>query len=165
MEIYEMTALQVAEKIKNKEITSMDAVESVAKAVEQRDATYNCYVSFDKDEALQQAELVQKRIDAGETTSLFAGVPIAIKDNICEKGKLTSCSSKILSNFRPPYNATVINKLVDADMVPLGKVNMDEFAMGSTTETSAYGVTKNPRNPEHVPGGSSGGSAAAVAAN
>ena len=108
-----MTALQVAEKIKNKEITSMDAVESVAKAVEQRDATYNCYVSFDKDEALQQAELVQKRIDAGETTSLFAGVPIAIKDNICEKGKLTSCSSKILSNFRPPYNATVINKLVD----------------------------------------------------
>ena len=102
MEIYEMTALQVAEKIKNKEITSMDAVESVAKAIEQKDGTYNCYVSLDKESALQQAERVQKKIDSGEATSLFAGVPIAIKDNICEKGKLTSCASKILSNFIPP---------------------------------------------------------------
>ncbi|WP_296968692.1 Asp-tRNA(Asn)/Glu-tRNA(Gln) amidotransferase subunit GatA, partial [uncultured Eubacterium sp.] len=164
MEIYEMTALQVAEKIKNKEITSMDAVESVAKAIEQKDGTYNCYVSLDKESALQQAELVQKKIDSGEATSLFAGVPIAIKDNICEKGKLTSCASKILSNFKPPYNATVINKLNDADMVTFGKVNMDEFAMGSTTETSFYGPTKNPWDITRVPGGSSGGAAASVAA-
>lgn len=144
MEIYEMTALQVAEKIKNKEITSMDAVESVAKAIEQKDGTYNCYVSLDKESALQQAERVQKKIDSARPHHCLHGVPIAIKDNICEKGKLTSCASKILSNFKPPYNATVINKLNDADMVTFGKVNMDEFAMGSTTETSFYGPTKNP---------------------
>lgn len=165
MEIYEMTALQVAEKIKNKEITSMDAVESVAKAIEEKDTTYNCYVSFDKNEALERAEQVQKKIDAGESVSVLAGVPIAIKDNICEKGKLTSCASKILYNFKPPYNATVINKLNDADMVPFGKVNMDEFAMGSTTETSYYGATKNPWDITKVPGGSSGGAAASVAAD
>lgn len=165
MEIFEMTALEVAQKIRNKEITSMDAVESVAKAIETKDSTYNCYTSFDKDMALERAELVQKKIDSGEATSLLAGVPIGIKDNICEKGKLASCSSKILYNFKPPYNATVINKLLDADMVPFGKLNMDEFAMGSTTETSYYGATKNPWDIERVPGGSSGGAAAAVAAD
>lgn len=164
MEIFEMTALEVAEKIRNKEITAMDAVESVAKSYEAKDSTYNCYTAFDKDAALERAELVQKRIDSGEATSPLAGVPIGIKDNICEKGKLTSCSSKILYNFKPPYNATVINKLNDADMVPLGKLNMDEFAMGSTTETSYYGATKNPWDITRVPGGSSGGAAAAVAA-
>lgn len=165
MEIFEMTALQVAQKIREKEITSMDAVESVAESIEKRDVTYNCYVSLDKDAALRRAQEVQKKIDAGESTSVLAGVPIAIKDNICEKGKLTSCASKILYNFRPPYNATVINKLNDADMIPFGKVNMDEFAMGSTTETSYYGSTKNPWDVSKVPGGSSGGAAAAVAAD
>lgn len=165
MEIFEMTALQVAEKIRNKEITAMDAVESVAKSIEQKDETYNCYVSYDKDDALERAQQVQKKIDAGESTSPLAGVPIAIKDNICEKGRLTSCASKILYNFKPPYNATVINKLNDADMVPFGKVNMDEFAMGSTTETSYYGSTKNPWDITKVPGGSSGGAAASVAAD
>lgn len=165
MKIYEMTALQVAEKIRNKEITSMDAVESVASAIEAKDSTYNCYVSFDKDMALKQAEIVQKKIDEGKTASPLAGVPIAIKDNICEKGKITSCSSKILYNFKPPYNATVVNRLLDADMVPFGKVNMDEFAMGSTTETSYYGATKNPWDITRVPGGSSGGAAACIAAD
>ncbi len=165
MEIYEMTALEVAQKIKNKEITAVDAVKSVAKAVESKDKTYNCYASFDKDAALQQAEIVQKRIDSGESTSPLAGVPVGIKDNICEKGKLTSCSSKILYNFKPPYDATVINRLKAADMVPLGKLNMDEFAMGSTTETSYYGETKNPWDITRVPGGSSGGAAASVAAD
>ncbi|WP_177917997.1 Asp-tRNA(Asn)/Glu-tRNA(Gln) amidotransferase subunit GatA [uncultured Eubacterium sp.] len=165
MEIYEMTALQVAEKIKNREITAMDAVESIAKAIELRDETYNCYTSFDKNSALENAERVQKKIDAGEPVSELAGVPIAIKDNICEKGKLTSCASKILYNFKPPYNATVINKLDACDMIAFGKVNMDEFAMGSTTETSFYGATKNPWDVTRVPGGSSGGAAASVAAD
>lgn len=163
MEIYEMTALQVAQKIKDKEITAMDAVESVAKAVENREKTYNCYTSFDKNIALEQAELVQKKIDNGESSSPLAGVPVAIKDNICTKGQLTTCSSKILNNFKPPYDATVITKLKDADMIPLGKLNMDEFAMGSTTETSYFGETKNPWDITRVPGGSSGGAAASVA--
>lgn len=163
MEIYEMTALQVAQKIKDKEITAVDAVESVAKAVANRDKIYNCYTSFDKDIAIEQAEFVQKKIDCGESTSPLAGVPIAIKDNICTKGQLTTCSSKILHNFRPPYDATVITRLKGADMIPLGKLNMDEFAMGSTTETSYFGETKNPWDVTRVPGGSSGGAAASVA--
>ncbi len=165
MEIYEMTAFETSEKIKNREITAMDAVESVAKAVESKDKTYNCYTSFDKEIAFEQAEQVQKRIDNGELVSELAGVPIAIKDNICTKGQLTTCSSKILYNFKPPYNATVINKLKEADMIPLGKLNMDEFAMGSTTETSYFGATKNPWDINKVPGGSSGGAAASVAAD
>ena len=165
MEIYEMTALEVAEKIKNKEISAAEAVESVAKSVEQKDDTYNCYTSFDKESALAQAELVQKKINSGESVSPLAGVPVGIKDNICTKGQITSCASKILYNFKPPYDATVINKLKAADMIPLGKLNMDEFAMGSTTETSYYGETKNPWDITRVPGGSSGGAAASVAAD
>lgn len=165
MNIYEMTALEVAEKIRNKEITAMDAVESVAQAVESRDKTYNCYTHFNKELALEKAEKAQKLIDSGNATSLLAGVPVAIKDNICTKGDITSCSSKILYNFKPPYDATVIQKMDAAGIVPCGKVNMDEFAMGSTTETSFYGATKNPWDIEKVPGGSSGGAAAAVAAD
>lgn len=165
MEIYEMTALEVAEKIKNKEISAAEAVESVAKSVEQKDDTYNCYTSFDKESALAQADLVQKKINSGESVSPLAGVPVGIKDNICTKGQITSCASKILYNFKPPYDATVINKLKAADMIPLGKLNMDEFAMGSTTETSYYGETKNPWDITRVPGGSSGGAAASVAAD
>ena len=165
MEIYEMTALEVAEKIRNKEITAVDAVNSVAKAVDEKDKTYNCYTHFDKELALEKAEKAQKLIESGEATSVLAGVPVAIKDNICTKGDITSCSSKILYNFKPPYDATVVKKLEAAGIVPCGKVNMDEFAMGSTTETSFYGATKNPWDVTRVPGGSSGGAAAAVAAD
>lgn len=165
MEIFEMTALETAKLIKNKEITAMDAVESVAKAIEQRDKTYNCYTHFDKAIALENAEKAQKLIDEGKTDSPLAGVPVAIKDNICTKGEITSCASKILYNFKPPYDATVIKKLNAAGIVPCGKVNMDEFAMGSTTETSYYGATKNPWDITRVPGGSSGGAAACVAAD
>lgn len=165
MEIYELSALETAQLIKNGEITAVDAVEAVAKSVEARDEKFNCYTSFDKASALEKAEAVQKRINAGEELSVLAGVPVAIKDNICTKGEVTSCASKILYNFKPPYNATVINKLNEAGIVPCGKVNMDEFAMGSTTETSFYGATRNPWNTERVPGGSSGGAAASVAAD
>lgn len=164
MQICEMTALELAEKIRQKEITAPQAVEAVAKAVEQRDETYNCYISFDKESALQNAENVQNKINSGEDVGILAGVPIGIKDNICVKGQPTTCASKMLENFVPPYDATVINKLYDGGMIPLGKLNMDEFAMGSTTETSLFGETKNPWNIAHVPGGSSGGAAAAVAA-
>lgn len=165
MEIYELSALETAQLIKNGEITAVDAVEAVAKSVEARDEKFNCYTSFDKASALEKAEAVQKRIDAGEELSVLAGVPVAVKDNICTRGEVTSCASKILYNFKPPYNATVINKLNEAGIVPCGKVNMDEFAMGSTTETSFYGATRNPWNTERVPGGSSGGAAASVAAD
>ncbi|MCD8241403.1 MAG: Asp-tRNA(Asn)/Glu-tRNA(Gln) amidotransferase subunit GatA, partial [Lachnospiraceae bacterium] len=114
--------------------------------------------------ALREAEAVQQRIASGELTGPLAGVPVAIKDNMCTEGKLTTCSSKILYNFKPTYTAEAVLNLRKAGAVVIGKTNMDEFAMGSTTETSFFGPTKNPWNPEHVPGGSSGGSCAAVAA-
>ena len=136
MEIYEMTALEIAQKIKNREISCEDAVLSVAKSIEEKDGTYNCYTSFDRETALEKAKAAQKLIDSGSAVSPLVGVPVAIKDNICTKGETTSCASKILYNFKPPYDATVIKKLTAAGMVPCGKVNMDEFAMGSTTETS-----------------------------
>lgn len=164
MEIYEMTALQVAQKIKDKEFSCEDAVNALAKSIEEKDGTYNCYTAFDKEAALKKAREAQKLIDSGDAESPLAGVPVAIKDNICTKGEITSCASKILYNFKPPYDATVVKKLTAAGMVPCGKVNMDEFAMGSTTETSFYGATKNPWDINKVPGGSSGGAAAAVAA-
>lgn len=165
MEICEMTALEVAQKIRNKEISCEDAVNGVADGIENKDKTYHCYTAFDRETALQKAKAAQKLIDSGNADSPLAGVPVAIKDNICTKGETTSCASKILYNFKPPYDATVIKKLTAAGMVPCGKVNMDEFAMGSTTETSYYGATKNPWDTNKVPGGSSGGAAAAVAAD
>lgn len=160
-----MTALETARRIKNREISCEDAVISVAKSIEKKDRIYNCYTHFDAEAALEKARNAQKRIDSGEVSSPLAGVPVAVKDNICTKGEITSCASKILYNFKPPYDAAVIRKLNEAGMVPCGKVNMDEFAMGSTTETSYYGATKNPWDINKVPGGSSGGAAAAVAAD
>ena len=165
MEIFEMTALETAEKIKSGEISCRDAVESVAKSINARDEKFNCYTHFDLDLALANADAAQKLIDSGSAVSPLAGVPVAIKDNICTKGDITSCASKILYNFKPPYDATVVKKLTAAGMIPCGKVNMDEFAMGSTTETSYYDATKNPWNVSRVPGGSSGGAAASVAAD
>lgn len=132
--------------------------------IKERDEKVNAFVSVFEDEAIKQAEEVQAKIDAGELTSPLAGVPMAIKDNICTKDRLTTCGSKMLHNFKPPYNATVTEKLESAGAVVLGKLNMDEFAMGGSTETSYFGATGNPWDVTRVPGGSSGGSAAAVAA-
>lgn len=162
--ICEMTALEISTAIKNKEITVEEAVNAFFDAIDKYDTKLHCYNTVCKDEALKRAKEVQQGIDSGKYTGRLAGVPIGVKDNICTKDILTTCSSKILENFIPTYNATVINRLNDEGMVVIGKLNMDEFAMGSTTETSATGVTHNPWDIEKVPGGSSGGAAAAVAA-
>lgn len=164
MDIRNLTALETGAAIREKKITVREAVESYFAAIEENDEKYHCYNTLCKEAALSRADEVQKGIDDGTYTSPLSGVPIGVKDNICTKGVRTTCSSKILENFVPPYDATVIRRLHDAGMVILGKLNMDEFAMGSTTETSYTGVTHNPWNLDCVPGGSSGGAAAAVAA-
>ena len=164
MNILDMTAVSLGAAIKNKEVTVLEATEAVLAQIEAKESAYHCYVTVDWKGALAAAERIQRKIDAGELTGPLAGVPVAIKDNMCTEGMLTTCSSKILGNFVPTFSSEAVLNLQKAGAVILGKTNMDEFAMGSTTETSAFGVTKNPRNPEHVPGGSSGGSAAAVAA-
>ena len=164
MELEKLTALQLGEKIKQRQVSVLDGVKTVFEQIEKQDSEVHAYLDTYKEEAYKRAEEVQKGIEDGTYTSPLAGVPIAIKDNICINGKKTTCASKILENFVPQYNAGVIDRLERAGLVIIGKTNMDEFAMGSTTETSAYGITRNPWNLEHVPGGSSGGSCAAVAA-
>ena len=158
-----MTALQLGQMIKKKEVSVKEAVQESLAQIADLDETLGRFVTVDEEGALKRAEEVQKGIDDGTITGALAGVPVAVKDNICTKDLLTTCSSKILSNFVPPYSAQAVDNLKAAGAVIVGKTNMDEFAMGSTTETSAYGVTRNPWNTEHVPGGSSGGSCAAVA--
>ena len=165
MGLLDLTAVELGKKIKAGEVSVVEATKAALDQIKEKDDLYNCYVIVDEEGALKQAEEVQKKIDAGELTGPLAGVPVAIKDNMCTKGLLTTCSSKILENFVPTYTAEAVLNLEKAGAVILGKTNMDEFAMGSTTETSYYGVTRNPHNPDHVPGGSSGGSCAAVAAN
>lgn len=165
MGLLDMTAVELAKAIKEGKTTAVEAMEAVIAQIEHTESEYNCYVTFDKEAALNEAKETQKKIEAGTLNGLLAGVPVAIKDNMCTEGVLTTCSSKILENFIPQFSSEAVIRLKEAGAVMIGKTNMDEFAMGSTTETSAFGVTKNPRNPQHVPGGSSGGSAAAVAAN
>ena len=164
MDILSLTAVELAKAIREGKTTAVEATQAVLDEIAAGEDTYHCYVTVERDKALQQAAEVQKKIEAGELTGPLAGVPFAIKDNMCTEGTLTTCSSKILENFIPTFSAEAVLNLEKAGAVILGKTNMDEFAMGSTTETSYYGMTRNPRNPEHVPGGSSGGSAAAVAA-
>ncbi len=162
MDLMSLTAVELGQKIKNKEVTVKEAVEESLRRIDALEKDINSFVTVDKEGALKQAEEVQKKIDSGELTGPLAGVPVAIKDNMCTKGLLTTCSSKILGNFVPTYTATAVEKLKEAGAVIIGKTNMDEFAMGSTSETSYYGATKNPWDLNRVPGGSSGGSAAAV---
>lgn len=164
MSILEYSAMQLAEKIRKKKLTAIDAVEAVFSQIDNQEERYHCYITVDRQQALTHARAVQEAIDKEGLNTPLAGVPIAVKDNICTKQLQTTCGSRMLSGFIPGYDATVIEKLKAAGAVIIGKTNMDEFAMGSTTETSYYGATVNPRGNNHVPGGSSGGSAAAVVA-
>lgn len=164
MDITSLTAVELGKKIKAKEISVTDAVKAYIGQIEKVEKEIHSFVTVDKEGALKRAEEVQKQIDDGTLTGPLAGVPVAIKDNMCTKDMLTTCSSKILGNFKPSFTAEAVLNLEKAGAVIVGKTNMDEFAMGSTTETSYFGVTKNPWDTAHVPGGSSGGSCAAVAA-
>lgn len=164
MEILSLSAVELGTAIKEGKTTAVEAMQAVLDRLDRTEKDYHCYVTVDRERALAKALAVQKKIESKELTGPLAGVPMAVKDNLCTEGILTTCASKMLKNYIPAYSAEAFANLEKAGAVLIGKTNMDEFAMGSTTETSAYGVTKNPINPEHVPGGSSGGSAAAVAA-
>lgn len=165
MNIMDMSAVKLAEKIRNKEVSVMEVTKESLKKIKEEAATINSFITVDEENALKRAKYVQEQIDSGNINSPVAGVVVGVKDNICTKGLRTTCGSKILENFVPTYNAQVIDNLEKAGAIIIGKTNMDEFAMGSTSETSAYGVIHNPINGDYVPGGSSGGSCAAVATN
>lgn len=160
----EYTAVGLGNAIRDKKVGVLEVLETVLAQIKEKEAALHCYVTIDEERACEAAREVQKRIDSGELTGPLAGVPVALKDNLCVRGMRTTCSSRMLADFVPEYTACAVEKLEQAGAVIIGKTNMDEFAMGSTTETSAFGVTRNPHHEEHVPGGSSGGSAAAVAA-
>lgn len=165
MSILDFTALELGRKIKAKEVSATEAVQAIFKQISTLEPNLRCYITLDEEGALKQAKAVQTMIDNGTLTSPLAGVPVAVKDNLCTDGLPTTCGSRILEGFKPTYTAEAVRNLEQAGAVIIGKANMDEFAMGSTTETSAYCLTRNPWNTGHAPGGSSGGSCAAVAAH
>lgn len=165
MELYELTVHELVEKLEKGEVTSEEITRSYFDRIKEKDSAVKAYVSTMEESALAKAKSVDEARKAGKTVGKYAGIPIGIKDNLCITGTKTTCSSKMLENFVAPYNATVIEKLNEEDLVYLGKTNLDEFAMGSSTENSAFFDTKNPWDLDRVPGGSSGGSAAAVAAD
>ncbi len=165
MEILKLTATELSAAIKKGEVTVRQALDAVLAQIDQQEEELHCYITIlPREDLYKEADRIQAAIDAGELTGPLAGVPAAIKDNLCTEGIKTTCASRILYNFVPTFSADAVLRLQAAGVLVIGKTNMDEFAMGSTTETSAFGPTRNPRNKEHVPGGSSGGSAAAVAA-
>ncbi|MFH1429366.1 MAG: Asp-tRNA(Asn)/Glu-tRNA(Gln) amidotransferase subunit GatA [Candidatus Margulisiibacteriota bacterium] len=159
------TAHELHARLQSGEIKATELVNSVFQTIDQKDNDIKAYLSLRREKAIAEAEAIDLNIQKGEKLSPLEGIPIAVKDNICIQGEVTTCASKFLENFKSSYNATVIDRLRKAGMIIIGKTNMDEFAMGSSTENSAYQVTRNPRDTATVPGGSSGGSAAAVAAD
>ena len=164
-EITKRSVAQLAQALEKKDLSSLEVTRAYLDRIDQEDKEIGAYLSVSAERAEQQARAVDEKRMKGEALSPLAGIPAGIKDNICTKGVRTTCASKILENFIPPYDATVMQKLAQEDMVMLGKLNMDEFAMGSSTENSHFQVTRNPRALDRVPGGSSGGSAACVAAD
>ncbi|WP_039765328.1 Asp-tRNA(Asn)/Glu-tRNA(Gln) amidotransferase subunit GatA [Caldicellulosiruptor sp. F32] len=163
--LYRLTAHEAIDLIKKKEVKCQEVVESVLERIKQVEDKVKSYITITEQEALENAKKIDEKIAKGEDVGVLYGLPIALKDNLCTNGIKTTCASKILYNFVPPYDATVVKKLKENNMTLLGKLNMDEFAMGSSTENSAFHTTRNPWDLERVPGGSSGGSAAAVAAD
>ena len=165
MDITELTVHELQEKLANKELTITEITKAYVDRINEKEKDVKAFVTTLTDEAMEQAKEIQAKVESGEISGEFAGIPIGIKDNMCTKGVKTTCSSKMLENFVSPYSATVVEKLNEQNMIDLGKLNMDEFAMGGSTEYSYFKKTSNPWNLNKVPGGSSGGSAAAVAAN
>ncbi len=163
MSLMSDTAVELGRKIKAKEVSVREAAAAALLQIEKQDSVYQSFITVNREKALKRAEEVQKLIEEGKLRSPLAGVPVAIKDNMCTEGILTTCASKILENFNPAFSSEAVLNLEKAGAIVIGKTNMDEFAMGSTTETSYFGATRNPWNKDHVPGGSSGGSCAAVA--
>lgn len=164
MDIFTLSAKELADKIKNKEFSSEEVVKAYIKNIEEKEEILNAFITVNKKEALEKAKEIDEKISKGEKVGVLAGVPISIKDNIITKNIKTTCGSKMLENFIPPYDATVIEKIKEEDGIIIGKTNMDELAIGSTTESSYFGLTKNPHDLNKVPGGSSGGSAVSVIA-
>ncbi len=164
-ELYELTASKAANMLANGEISSTELVQSVQERIDTVESDVNSYVMLMRESALEDAKKIDKKRSNGETLSPLAGIPLALKDILCTKGVRTTCCSKILENFIPPYNATAVTKMQDAGIIFMGKTNMDEFAMGSSTENSAFGPSKNPWDLSRVPGGSSGGTASAIGAD
>ncbi len=162
--MYKESALKLTALIKAKKLSAVELTKACIDAVEKNDSRYNAFLALSKEKALARAKEIQSRIDNGETLSPLAGVPIAVKDNISTEGIETTCASKMLKGYTPVFNATVVEKLEKAGMVIIGKLNMDEYAMGGSSETGAFGPVHNPWDLSCVPGGSSGGAAAAVAA-
>jgi aspartyl-tRNA(Asn)/glutamyl-tRNA(Gln) amidotransferase subunit A len=164
MDLFAYTARELHQKLIDKEITAVEIIKSVHDRIDQVEGQVKSYITQTRETAIAQAAAVDAKLARGEALTLLSGIPGIIKDNLCTKGVKTTCASHILERFVPPYDATVVEKLTANDLVMTGKANMDEFAMGGSTENSGFFPTRNPWNLDCVPGGSSGGSAAAVAA-
>jgi aspartyl-tRNA(Asn)/glutamyl-tRNA(Gln) amidotransferase subunit A len=164
MALCDMTTHQLVKLLQKREISAMELAESVLERIDEMEGTINAYITVCREDVLKEAAAADSRLAGKDTNSPFIGIPIAIKDNICTQGIETTCGSRILKNFIPPYDATAVHNLKNVGAIIIGKTNLDEFGMGSSTEKSAHGESRNPINPDYVTGGSSGGSAAAVAA-